>query len=87
MLFLPCVETNITAHTLGTTLHAQKSRVFSGFFVIPASKAYSRQPFCSGSSFHTGFYTHYSLKNGMWLSFGLKGVAGERACIPRTYFS
>ena len=59
-----------------------KKREFSGFFVIPASKAYSRQPFYSGLSFQTGFYTHHLLKNGMLLSFGLKGVAGERTCIP-----
>lgn len=65
----------------------KKERMFSGFFVIPASKAYSRQPFSSGLSFQTVFYTHHSLKNGMRLSFGLKGVAGERACIPQTYFS
>lgn len=45
MLFLPCVETNITSHTLGTTLRVQKKGCFQASLSFLPAKPIQGNPF------------------------------------------
>lgn len=57
MPFLPCVETNITAYTLGTTLHAQKKGCSQASLSFLPAKPIQVNPFLQ--DYHsTLLFTH-----------------------------